>query len=513
MKNSKKIIPALFACFALLTGCGQLVENMPDNVPVMNEQVEEQQSTETTTDITSLQTTATTSGYVAGGEILATTTGTAVTTTADSAQTTTTVKHYVAGGNTTVSKSGEQKGTTHAVPMSPTATTPTAQTAVSVENTTATETTLSEDEVTDETVTTTVTDSQQVATGFRDVGELMESMSLEAKVYQMFMVKPEQITGVTPTTASGETTRNAIKQYPVGGIVYFADNLVSVSQTRAMLENIQEYAKDSSGVGIFTAVDEEGGTVARAAQKLGTTSFYDMAYYGESNNAGTGYNIGYTIGSDLRSLGFNLDFAPVADVNINLDNELGRRIFSSDPHVVANMATAVATGIRDAGICATVKHFPGLGAEGGNTHNDSSVVLDRTVEQLRESEFIPFRTAISSGVDFVMVGHQIVTGFGDNLPSDLSYTAVTEYLRNELGFDGIAVTDSHMMNTITDNYSSGESAVMAVKAGIDIILMPDDLVSAVGAVCSAVENGDISEERIDESVTRILNRKFEIGLF
>ncbi|MDE5835356.1 MAG: glycoside hydrolase family 3 protein, partial [Ruminococcus sp.] len=292
-----------------------------------------------------------------------------------------------------------------------------------------------------------------------------------------------------------------------------ADNLVSISQTQSMLENIQEYAKDSNGVGLFTAIDEEGGTIARAAQKLGTTAFYNMQYYGESNDAGQGYNIGYTIGSDLRSLGFNLDFAPVADVNINSNNELGNRIFSSDPSIVANMATSVAKGLQDAGVSATFKHFPGLGAEDGNTHEDSFVVIDRTVEQLRENEFVPFRTGINAGVDFVMVGHQIVTGFGDNLPSDLSYTAVTEYLRNELGFNGITVTDSHAMNTITNVYSSGEASVMSIKAGVDIVLMPDDLPSAVDAVCEAVENGEISEERIDESVMRILNKKYELGLF
>ncbi|MDE7138299.1 MAG: hypothetical protein K2O29_07580, partial [Ruminococcus sp.] len=182
-------------------------------------------------------------------------------------------------------------------------------------------------------------------------------------------------------------------------------------------------------------------------------------------------------------------------------------------YVVANMATSVATGLQDAGVCATLKHFPGLGAEDGNTHDDSFVIIDRTVDQLREIEFVPFRSGINAGADFVMVSHQIVTGFGDNLPADLSYTAVTEYLRNELGFDGIAITDAQQMNTISTVYSSGDAAVMSVKAGIDIILMPEDLQSAVNAVCNAVNSGEISESRIDESVIRILNQKYELGLF
>ncbi len=343
--------------------------------------------------------------------------------------------------------------------------------------------------------------------------QLMNKMTLEQKVCQMFMVTPEALTGISPMVEVGQGTANAMKKYPVGGIIYFAQNLNSRSQITAMINNTQNFSKAACGTGVFTAIDEEGGTVARAAQKLGTTSFSNMAYYGQYNDSGTAYNIGNTIGTDLRALGFNVDFAPVADVNIDPNNELGDRIFSSDPEVVANMVTNVSMGMQDAGVSATLKHFPGLGAENGNTHTNSFVVIDRSKDELRNTEFIPFKRAIDSGTDFVMVGHQIVTGFGDDLPCDLSYTAVTEMLRGELGFNGIAVTDAQQMNTICTVYGSGEAAVMSVKAGIDLILMPADLPAAVDAVCRAVRNGDIPESRINESVMRILEKKKEMGLF
>ncbi len=340
----------------------------------------------------------------------------------------------------------------------------------------------------------------------------LEELTLHQKVCQMFIVTPEQITGYGCVTLSDQAMKQGLDNYSVGGMIFFADNLVWQEQTRSMLADAQSYAIESCGTGLFMAIDEEGGTVARAAQKLGTTSFSNMSYYGSLNDAGAAYNVGETIGRDLSGLGFNLDFAPVADVNLNSANELGSRIFSSDPIVVSDMVANVVRGLESQGVCATLKHFPGLGAADGNTHYDNSVLIYRTLDELRSAEFVPFKGGIDAGVDFVMVGHQIVTGIGDNTPADLSYTAVTELLRGELGFEGIAVTDSQRMNTIAGVYGSGDAAVRSVQAGIDIILMPADLPTAVDAVCSAVENGQITEERIDESVTRILIKKYELGL-
>lgn len=340
----------------------------------------------------------------------------------------------------------------------------------------------------------------------------LAQMTLEEKVYQMFIVTPEMLTGESPVTLAGEITRQSLEAQPVGGLIYFADNLISVEQTETMISNSQKYMADAVGIGLYIAVDEEGGKVARAAKNLGTTAFSPMAEYGARNDREEAYDIGHTIGSDLREIGFNLDFAPVADVDLCDGNELGDRIFSDDPQVVANMVSGVVEGLQDAGVAATLKHFPGLGAEDGNAHDDAAVTIGRTMEELRSAEFVPFSSGIAAGADFVMVGHQVMTGIGDTLPADLSHKVVTEILRDELKFSGIAVTDSHMMNTITAMRTPAEAAVLSVQAGIDIILMPDDLTGAAEGIVNAVHSGEITEERIDESVLRILSHKAEMGL-
>lgn len=343
------------------------------------------------------------------------------------------------------------------------------------------------------------------------VDDILSDMKLEEKICQMFIVTPEELTGYDIVTESDEVVRLAVENMPVGGLIYFAENLIYPEQTVSMIKDIQEYARSSgSGIGMFMAVDEEGGFVARVSDQLGEINTGSAAYMEDTDEA---YQAGADIAEYISKYGFNLDFAPVADVNINPENELGSRIFSDDPEIVSVMSGAMTEGIQNTGkVSATLKHFPGLGAEDGNTHSDSYTVIDRTYDELCNVEFQAFQGGIDAGADFVMVGHQIMSCTGDNLPSDLSYTVVTEWLRNQLGFEGIIITDSHEMNTISSVYSSGDAAVMAIEAGVDMILMPCDLESAVQEVSDAVYNGYISEERIDESVRRILNTKQKLGL-
>lgn len=344
------------------------------------------------------------------------------------------------------------------------------------------------------------------------IEKLLDEMTLEEKIYQMFIVTPEALEGsVADITAANSQTQSVLKRSPVGGIVFFAKNLKSTSQTRDMLNAFQQYARENRGIGLFLAVDEEGGRVARVAEKLGTYSCKDMAYYGKKLDYDGVYELGKTIGGALADLGFNVDFAPVADVNINPANELGDRIFSSDADVVAKMTSSFVRGTKEQNVSATLKHFPGLGAGSGNTHN-GSVVINRTLDELTNTEFAAFAGGISAGADLVMVGHQITTASGDDLPGDLSPVVVSQWLKMDLGFDGLVVTDSHAMGAIADNYSSAEAAVLAVKAGVDIILMPEDLKAAAEGIAAAVANGEISEERIDESVSGILKKKMELGV-
>jgi beta-N-acetylhexosaminidase len=335
---------------------------------------------------------------------------------------------------------------------------------------------------------------------------LLAEMTLDEKIYQLFIVTPEQLTNYSGTvTQAGERTETALQEKPVGGIIYFASNLETPEQVTEMIENSQSYSK----IGLFVAVDEEGGTVARLGNNpaMGTTSFPDMA---SIETTGEAYQVGYTIGTELSQLGFNLDFAPVADVNSNPDNPvIGNRSFGSDPNTVGEMVSACVSGFQDSAILSTLKHFPGH----GDTETDSHLgvaVTNKTLAEMEECELIPFEKGIEAGTKVVMVGHISCPEItGDNTPASLSRQIVTGILREQLGFDGLVVTDSLQMGAITSVYSSGKAAVAAIEAGCDLLLMPDDLESAVEGIRSAVDSGELSEERIDESVLRILTVKAE----
>ena len=335
---------------------------------------------------------------------------------------------------------------------------------------------------------------------------LLDEMTLEERVYQMFIVTPEQLTGVEQVTQSGNTTKAAIEKHPVGGIIYFAGNLISREQCSSMIQNIQSYSKTS----LFIAVDEEGGKVARVGKnpEMGTTSFQPMGEIGATEDVSKAYEVGYTIGTDISELGFNLDFAPVADVFSNPDNTvIGDRAFSSDPQIAAEMVASCVRGFNDSGILCTLKHFPGHGDTISDSHY-GEVKIEKTLEELFACELIPFQAGIDIGVPFVMIGHLTVPQVTEeDCPATLSYEIVTELLREEMGFEGIVITDSMQMQAITDRYSSGTAAVKAIEAGVDIILMPQNLQDAVDGVLAAVENETLTEERIEESVLRILQMK------
>lgn len=338
----------------------------------------------------------------------------------------------------------------------------------------------------------------------------LAEMSLHEKICQMFIVIPEAVSGYDVFTYVDCNFHNGYYNYPVGGFIFFAQNIVLSEQTSIMITDMQNDAL-YMGTGAFMAVDEEGGTVTRIQSQLGEQAVYNMNYYGGLNDWNTSYSVGEIIGSYLSGYGFNLDFAPVADVNISPYNELGSRIFSTDPQIVADMSGAVVDGLQSQGICSTLKHFPGLGAGNSNTHYNS-VWIDRTYEQLQQTEFPAFKGGIDAGSDFVMVGHQITSASNDNLPGDLSEVVVTDWLKNELGFNGLVVTDSHSMGAITNVYTSGEASVLAIEAGVDMVLMPFSLADAVAGVEQAVQSGRISEERINESIIKILNKKDKLGL-
>jgi beta-N-acetylhexosaminidase len=340
-----------------------------------------------------------------------------------------------------------------------------------------------------------------------DVTVRIGEMSLHEKVCQLFVVTPESLTNGENYSVAGEMTKAALKDYPVGGLVYFAKNIDSAEAISQMIANTKHYAAEQGMVPLFYSVDEEGGTVARCAEKAGTNWFSSMYYYKEG-----GKDIAFanaeTIGSDIAGLGFDLDFAPVADTWSNPYNTvIGSRAYSDDFHQSAELVASAVEGFHSGGVYCTLKHFPGHGDTAGDSHY-GAVYTDKTIAELTQGEYLAFESGIASGADMVMVGHITMNGV-DGLPATLSHTMITDELRGRLGFEGVVITDSLSMGAVADVYGSGELAVKGIEAGGDMLLMPRDLGEAVRGVEAAVGEGRITEERLDESLDRILRLKSE----
>lgn len=339
---------------------------------------------------------------------------------------------------------------------------------------------------------------------------ILSEMTLEEKVYQMFIVTPEDLTDLKGVNQSTDITRGKLKEYPVGGLIYFAHNLQNREQTTSMLSNTTKYSLELQGMPIFLCVDEEGGRVARVANNkaFGVENVGPMAENADKDKA---YKAGETIGEYLSDLGFNVNLAPDADVITNEKNKvIGERSFGKDANVVAQCAVAYSDGLHSKGVLSTFKHFPGHGATEGDTH-EGYAFTEKKYSELRENELLPFAKAGKAGVDMIMVSHISVPNVvGDNTPCSLSYKMVTEVLRGDLEYTGLIITDGMNMDAITKNYSQKEAAVKAVAAGVDIILMPKDFHGAVDGILEAVKNGEISENRINESVLRIIKVKLSM---
>lgn len=352
--------------------------------------------------------------------------------------------------------------------------------------------------------------SQNIPDKTDKVQQIVDSMSLEEKVAQLFLVQPEAIVDIGTATAAGDATKQAINKTPVGGFVYFSDNLQSEQQVQDMLRNVQKYSEDRIGLPAFLSVDEEGGTVARVAStgRFDVTDVGDMAKIGASGDVQQARQAGETIGSYLSELGFNLDFAPDADVLTNPDNTVvKKRSFGSDPRVVSDMSLAVAQGLAQHQVYSVYKHFPGHGATAGDTHQGYAYT-DKTLDELKQSELIPFENAIQNNAAFIMAAHISATRVtGDDTPASLSKTMITDILRGQMGYDGIVVTDAMNMGAVTEQYTSAQAAVKALQAGADLVLMPEDFQEAYQGVLDAVKDGTLTEQRINESVTRIVKVK------
>ena len=335
----------------------------------------------------------------------------------------------------------------------------------------------------------------------------VHEMSLREKVSQLFIVRPESLSpgrqGLGATSLT-DSMAAILSEYPAGGVIQFAANITDPVQ----ITSFNRALSDALDVPPFIAVDEEGGSVSRLANEknFDLPVYESAAAVGKSGRKDDALAMGRAIGGYLSEYGFDLDFAPVADVFTNPANTvIGRRAFSTDAAVVRDMTGAFADGLRENGIISCFKHFPGH----GDTAEDSHVGLAvnaKTKEELMNCEWLPYK-GLPDDV-FVMIGHIALPAVvGDSTPATLSKQVVTDILRGELGFEGLIVTDSMEMGAIVNTYGANEAAVMAFEAGCDVILCPVDYLGAVHAIESAVADGRIPEERLDESVMRILKVK------
>lgn len=362
------------------------------------------------------------------------------------------------------------------------------------------------------------------ATPAPESNDPLASMTLQEKVGQLFLVRPDALEeGLSQeeiddadaggVTAVSDSMREFLSRYPVGGVVLFGKNITGEAQLQTLIGDLQA----ASSVPLLIGVDEEGGAVARLAK----APDFDLPQYESAAAVGTQgpeavRSMSVTIGTYLAEYGISLDFAPVADVNTNPDNPIiGTRAFSSDPQTAADCVAAAVQGFEQAGVLCCLKHFPGHGDTAQDSH-DGAVSTAKTMEDLRACEFVPFAAGIRAGAPLVMVGHiqtpNAATGGDAGLLATFSRTMITDVLRGELGFTGVVVTDSLSMGAVTQTYTTGEAAVLALQAGADLLLMPAGLAQAYEAVLTAVEDGRLCEERIDESVERILALKRQAGL-
>lgn len=336
--------------------------------------------------------------------------------------------------------------------------------------------------------------------------ELLADMTLHEKLCQLFVVHPQALTNTSPVLSADKTMEQALTDWPVGGFLLDKSNMSDQQQLTDLTSGLQSMSE----IPLILTCDEEGGRVNRLMSTMGTTRVDAMLDY-KDDGSDTAFDNASIIAADMVSYGFNLDLAPVADVWSNPDNTvIGDRAYSNDFEQAAELVAAAVEGFHEGGVACTLKHFPGHGDTSADSHY-GSVYVYKTLAELRENELLPFQAGIDAGTDAVMIGHLIISDISSE-PALFSYEIVTELLRNEMGFDGVVITDALQMQAMTDHYSSGEIAVKAVQAGVDILLCPADLDAAVAALEEAVKTGIISETRINESVLRILNLKIKQGM-
>ena len=339
----------------------------------------------------------------------------------------------------------------------------------------------------------------------QQIDEEISEMTLREKIGQMITIayRQEEYT---------DELDNILKEVEPGGFILFSENISTYDGTTSYIKKIRENEK----IPMFISIDQEGGRVQRIknlpdANVLEIPTMYSL---GQTGDTELSYNVGSVLAQEIKAFGINMDFAPSLDVFSNPNNTvIGDRAFGSDAQTVINMALPFAKAMSENGVIPVYKHFPGHGDTEADSHVELPVV-NKTKEELYERELLTFKAAVEADAQMIMIAHIALPNItGSYIPASLSKDIVDGILRKELGFNGVVITDAIEMKALADNYSLEEICSNAINAGVDIILMPQDPIVTVDTIEQLVQNGEITQERIDESVKRILTMKHKNNMY
>lgn len=332
------------------------------------------------------------------------------------------------------------------------------------------------------------------------IDEMISQMTVAEKIGQLLVI------GVDGTAFSDEMD-NLIRNYHVGGAIIMGRNVSTTSEMLQLISNIKK-ANESNKIPLFMSVDEEGGRVSRLP--AGIPKLPASAKIGTQNDETVSYRAGTYLAEVLREFGYNMNFSPVLDINNNPKNRvIGDRSLGADPELVARLGVATMHGMTDNGVISVVKHFPGHGDTVVDSHKALPKV-ETTLERLRNVELVPFQQAVDEGVDAIMVAHILFPALDQEYPSSMSKAIIMGLLRDDMQFEGVVITDDLTMGAIVNDYTIPEAAVQSFIAGSDLLLIVngyDNQINTVNALMKAIETGDITQERLNESVKRILTLK------
>lgn len=327
------------------------------------------------------------------------------------------------------------------------------------------------------------------------VESLMEQMSLEEKIAQMLIL-------TNANTSVDENLKETLSKIKPGGFIIMKDNITTFDQTKEYIADLKKYSE----ILPIIATDQEGGSVQRlqSLTDIQATNIPYMYDLGKTNDKDLAYQVGKVMAEEMRTLGVNVVFAPVLDIYSNENNTvIGKRSFGTSPDLVSKMALSLAKGLEDNEVIATYKHFPGHGDTTTDSHIDLPI-LDKSYQDLLQEELIPFEEAIKNNAKIIMVGHIALPEITkDETPASLSKKIITDILKEDMNYQGLVITDALNMKALTNYYSEEEIYTKAIEAGVDLLLMPKDAKSAIEII-----KNNVSEERIEESIKRILEFKY-----